>query len=683
MTSTRRGILQAGAAGLAGAAFADTIAKALALPAQSRNGDLRDVEHVVIFMQENRSFDHYFGALRGVRGFSDPRAIALPGGAPVWRQPDGHGGYVAPFRLDARHSSAEVMHSLDHSWKGSHERWKHHDAWIAAKTPMTMGHFTREDLPFYYALADAFTICDAYHCSIFGPTIPNRLYLFSGTNGVSVGNSGALAVRNPLIEFNETADPANDSRIFPAFEWTTYAERLQAAGVSWKLYQEYDNYGDNGLAYFKSFRGRNANAKLMTRGRSCAAGSNRDNADASRGEHLVAAFAADVSAGRLPAVSWIVASQIMSEHPSGSPSYGQSLTARLIDALTANPDVWSKTVFILNYDENDGFFDHMPPPLPATGAAPGASTVDLAGENYHGQPIGLGPRVPMLLVSPWSKGGWVNSQVFDHTSVLQLLERRFGVAEPNITAWRRAVCGDLTSAFDFATPDAAAAPLPNTARFIADVDAASTLPGPTVPTAFPPTSQENGQRPARALPYALDVRCEADAARRSVALSFANTGAAGAAFNVYASSADGPWFFTVEAGKTLRHEMMRGADRFDLAVHGPNGFFRDYRSSFATTLDTSASYDAASQSLIVSVRNTGGAPQVVAIAPRAYAATPAQTATLATGASIETRWPIADSAHWYDIVLTAPSDPSFLHRLAGHIETGAPSLSDPLIGGAT
>ena len=234
--------------------------------------------------------------------------------------------------------------------------------------------------------------------------------------------------RIPITETNETADPAADGKHFPGFGWTTYAERLQKAGVSWKVYQEHDNYGDNGLAYFKAFRGPNADPVLMERGRGCVAGSTVENAKTSRGEHLVAALAADAKARTLPQVSWIVAPYIMCEHPSASPGYGESLTARLIEAIADQPEVWAKTVFILNYDENDGFFDHVPPPVPALDAAQGASTVATEGEDYKGEPVGLGPRVPMIVVSPWTRGGWVNSQVFDHTSVIRFLEARFGVA---------------------------------------------------------------------------------------------------------------------------------------------------------------------------------------------------------------------------------------------------------------
>jgi phospholipase C len=682
MDSSRRSVLQMGAAALAAEAFGPTIARALAQPASTRTGTLRDVEHVVILMQENRSFDHYFGSLRGVRGFGDPRPLMLPNGESVFRQPGPHGA-ITSFHLDTHTTRSDHNASLDHNWKGSHERWKNHDAWIRAKTPMTMGYFTRDDLPFYYALADAFTICDAYHCSLFGPTSPNRMFLFTGTSGLSAGYDGPLAVRNALLELNFSADPNNDHSVFQAFTWRTYAERLQAAGVSWKVYQEYDNYGDNALAYFAAFRGQHADPTLMQRGRGWAEGSTKENAHDSRGEHLVAALANDVRNGTLPQVSWIVAPYIMCEHPSAGPGYGQSLTARLLAAIVDNPEVWSKTVFLLNYDENDGLFDHMPPNLPALGPALGASTVSMEGESFGGEPVGLGPRVPMLAISPWSKGGYVNSQVFDHTSVIRFLEQRFGVQEPNISPWRRAVCGDLTSVFDFTSADAAQTRLPDTSAYIASADASRTLPRVTVPTTPSVPAQEQGQRPARALPYDLEVHCETDAARQSVALAFANNGVAGAAFNVYAAGgAGGPWFFTVEAGKTLRHELLAGAGAYDISVHGPNGFRRYYRGGSAGgALQATAIAQPAQQTLLITLRNTGAAAVGATVRAKGYGDFH-RDVSVGPGESVQTAIATQDSANWYDLEVTSAADPHFAHRFAGHIETGAASFSDPMFGAA-
>ena len=671
--------LAAGSA-FASAAGSRAIAKALAIPAHAASRSIRDVEHVVILMQENRAFDHYFGSLRGVRGFGDPRPVTLPSGRPVWFQPDtkSEGGYVLPFRLDGRATRAQLMNSLDHSWKGSHERWKRHDAWIAAKSPMTMGHFTRDDLPFYYALADAFTVCDAYHCSIFGPTNPNRMFLFTGTSGLSAGETGYLAVTNPPFEPNETAEMGHDNPKFAGLGWTTYAERLQAAGVSWKVYQEYDNYGDNALAFTRAFRNLDRSSPLYERGRDWVAGSTPQNAKSSRGEHLVAAFAKDVAAGTLPQVSWLVAPYIMCEHPSASPGYGQALTAGLLGALADHPEVWSKTVFILNYDENDGFFDHMPPPLPATNAAMGASNVDVAGETYAQQPVGLGPRVPMIAISPWSRGGWVNSQVFDHTSVIRFLEARFGVEEPNINPWRRAVCGDLTSVFDF---EQGGRPIParlaSTAGMIAAVDATAALPPPAVPGHQATPTQEAGSRPARALPYRLQVHGAVKDG--NIALTFVNDGEVGAPFSVWSADAAGPWFYTVGAGSRLVAELPLGPDGYDLTVHGPNGFLRRFAGAAADGLEIETAYQPQQDRIAITVRNDGASCHVT-VTPGVYRHGLARVHPLEARQILTDAWRIDGSAHWYDLIVTSDADPRWSRRLSGHMETGRASASDPAIG---
>jgi phospholipase C len=672
----RRDLLAAGAVASAGSF--GVIQRALAAPAHNAAGSIMDVEHVVILMQENRSFDHYFGCLKGVRGFGDPRPIALPSGDPVWFQPTVPGAdtHVLPFRLDSRSTSAEVMESLDHSWKGSHDAWKRHDNWIKAKTPLTMGHFQREDIPFYYALADAFTICDAYHAALFGPTNPNRMYLFSGTSGVNVGLTGSMAVTNPVTEPNETAEPANDGPHFKGFEWTTYAERLGAAGVSWKVYQEYDNYGDNGLAYFKTFRGEGAKTSAGHKARDWAEGSTPENAKASRGEHLVAAFERDVAAGALPQVSWMVAPYILSEHPQASPGYGEQLTARLIDALTRHPEVWAKTVFILNYDENDGFFDHMPIPAPATAGAEGKSNVDTAGEVYQGVPMGLGPRVPMLVVSPWSKGGFVNSELFDHTSVLRFLEARFGVHEPNITPWRRAVCGDLTSAFDFKTPNAERPRLPDTRHAMEMVDLAAKLARPRPPVKQAMPEQEAGQKPARPLPY--DLHVAGALANDGFHLMFANRGRAAAAFQVYATGVSaGPWFYTVAAGSTLSDVLPLSNAPFDVTVHGPNGLYRRYKGAGVQPAAPTTALAPAHDRMTLTVTNPGDKPATVTFAS-SYGGK-AETRVLPPKGKADLAFPLKPSAHWYDLGVTWKEDTAYFRRFAGHVETGEPSLTDPLI----
>jgi len=655
-----------------------SIGRALALPANRRTGSIADVEHVVILMQENRAFDHYFGTLRGVRGYGDPRPMTLRNGKTSFHQPAADGqGTVLPFHMASRRTSGQLIKSLDHSWKGDAAEWADYDVWIKHKTPLSMGHFRREDIPFYHALADAFTIGDGYYASLHGPTNPNRMFLFSGTSGLSVGDDGKQAVEN-ADDGNWTGDMASDKPDFAAAAWTTYPERLQKAGISWRLYQEYDNFGDNSLAYFKSFRGLAPMSDLYRRGRAIVPGSTAANAPQTDASHLVAAFAADVAAGTLPQVSWIVAPTKFSEHPEAPPAFGESLTARLIEALVANPAVWAKTALIINYDENDGFFDHMPAPIPAIDRKMGLSTVDLRGESYQGQSVGLGVRVPLLVVSPWSRGGWVDSQVFDHTSVIRFLERRFGVMEPNISPWRRAVTGDLTSMFDFAYPDRSALHgFPKTADSGARILAQSKLPVPKAPAIGVLPRQEPGQRPARPLPYQLAVHAVAGP---GLTLSFVNSGTAGAVFNVYATGgAAGPWFYTVEAGKTISDALpgLPISEQPAVAVHGPNGFLR----SFAGDTDSGveAIVETVGDTVLIKLANRGSQARSLACRALAYAALPRRAIKLSPGATKTMRYPVTGNDHWYDFVVEIPGS-TWRRRFAGHVETGRPSKSDPAIG---
>jgi phospholipase C len=198
-------------------------------------------------------------------------------------------------------------------------------------------------------------------------------------------------------------------------------------------------------------------------------------------------FEYDAIHDKLPAVSWIIPTSFQSEHPEYMPADGAAFVASKIDAIASNPEVWAKTVFILNYDENDGIFDHVPPPIPPIGTPQ---------EFIDGLPIGAGFRVPCIVVSPWTTGGWVCSQQFDHTSVLQFLERFTGVREPNISAWRRQTFGDLTSAFRFQHGKQKSPELPDTTTSLNLAQYESVrLPQPVFPTTtqlFP--KQESGPR---------------------------------------------------------------------------------------------------------------------------------------------------------------------------------------------
>lgn len=464
---TRRRLL--GGAGLAtvSALLPPNVRRALAQQPPARSS-LSDIKHIVILMQENRSFDHYFGTLAGVRGFEDPEALKLAGGRSVFYQPDAESpnGYLLPFHLDTHASSAQKIPSTSHAWAVQHEAWNggRMDQWLPAhrkadgvKGPYVMGYYKRADIPFQFALADAFTICDSYHCSVLGPTWPNRMSLMTGMIDPD-GLGGGPILSNTV--------PAG------GYTWTTYAERLEAAGVSWKVYEQQDSYGCNMLQNFKVFQQAKTGSALHTNGLQVSP----------EGQ-----FEYDAIHDKLPAVSWIVPTSFQSEHPDYMPADGAAFVASKIDAIAANPDVWAKTVFILNYDENDGLFDHVAPP---------AAPLGTPHEIVDGLPIGGGFRVPCIIVSPWTAGGWVCSRMFDHTSVLQFLESFTGVREPNISEWRRRTFGDLISALRFGEPARQPPLLPDTSGPLSLAKyTASNLPRPAFPNGDQQApNQEKGQR---------------------------------------------------------------------------------------------------------------------------------------------------------------------------------------------
>jgi phospholipase C len=455
---TRRRFLGGAAAtaslGAAAALMPASVQKALASP-PPRPARLGDIKHVVMLMQENRSFDHYFGTLSGVAGFDDPHAIKLSTGRNVFYQPDTENpdGYKLPFHLDTHSTNSQAIPSTSHAYSVQHQAWNggKMDAWLPAHRaadkangPYVMGYYTRDDIPFQYALADAFTICDQYHCSVQGPTWPNRLYWQTGM----VDPGGTLG--GPIT---------SNSLPNGAYRWTTYAERLEAAGVSWNVYQDQVGLSSyNMLPHFKQFQDATPGTPLYDKGMKVSP---------------LGQFEYDALHDKLPTVSWLMTAGGVSEHPKEMPAAGADFVASKIAAIAANPDVWKKTVFILNYDENDGLFDHVVPPTAPAGT-PDEYALDL--------PIGGGFRVPCIVVSPWTAGGWVSSQKFDHTSVLQFLEKLTGVQEPNITQWRRKTFGDLTSVFrhdHISKPPA----LPETgARLNLATYEAAQLPAPTFPT---------------------------------------------------------------------------------------------------------------------------------------------------------------------------------------------------------
>lgn len=695
-------------AGLIGAATSlsmlpASILRALAIPAAVQSRTIEDIKHVVVLMQENRSFDHYFGTLRGVRGFGDPLPINLPSGRPVWFESDGT-NEIPPYHLNPAISSALLVPDMPHSFSDAQAAWNQgiFGEWPLFKTQYSMGYYRRADIPFQFALAEAFTICDSYHCSVTSATDVNRIVLFSGSNfdpalrkeGINCTYQNAEVINERCLVGGAMPTPGY-TYTGNAFTWPTLPDVLQAAGVSWRIYQDPNNNW-NGLMHgglaFKSFRQATAasGSALYEHGMTL---------------RTIQDLEHDAASGNLPEVSWVLPSRKQSEHPAGSsPDGGAYFISQVLDAITANPSVWSKTAFFVTFDENDGLFDHVPPPAPpsfnAEGVLAGASTLPLAGEYFDGstggylnsttvtgsvRPWGMGARVPMYVISPWSRGGWVNSQVFDHTSFGMFLEQRFGVRIDSISPWYRAISGDLTSAFDFESPNDSALPvLPDMSDYATTNAAQAKLPLPTAPAQSQPLFQERGFRPSRALPYAL--HSTALIKNANVFLRFENTGTQGAVFHVYDQLHLDliPRRYTVEAGKSLTDVWSSSADggAYNLWVYSTNGFVRSFVGNASVWTASSfkpevlVAYKETLNQLLLRAYNRGSQTGVITVTPNhKFLDLGVRTITVPPGrGGIEVEFSLKSSANWYDFTA---SSANFERRFAGRMETGEDGISDP------
>ncbi|MEV7384540.1 phosphocholine-specific phospholipase C [Streptomyces sp. NPDC091215] len=674
----RRRFLQLAGATTAFTALSSSIERAAALPANHRTGSIEDVEHIVVLMQENRSFDHYFGTLRGVRGFGDPRSVTQNNKS-VWNQSNGTKD-ILPFHPDADDLGLAFIQDLPHGWSDTHNAVNggKYDKWVPAKGSTTMAYLNRDDIPFHYALADAFTVCDAYHCSFMGSTDPNRYYMWTGYTG-NDGQGGG-----PVLGNDEAG-----------YGWTTYPERLEKAGVSWKIYQDVGdgldanggwgwiqdayrgNYGDNSLLYFKQYQNAQPGDPLYDKART--------GTDATKGEGFFDRLKADVKAGKLPQISWVVAPEAFTEHPNWPANYGAWYVSQVLDALTADPEVWAKTAVFITYDENDGFFDHLIPPFPPASAAQGKSTVDPSLDLFKGDAshaagaYGLGQRVPMIVVSPWSKGGYVCSETLDHTSIIRFMENRFGVHEPNISPWRRAISGDLTAAFDFSRKDTKPVALPTTDGYQPPDKNRHPDYVPTPPANPVLPRQERGSRPTRPLRYAPVVDGSLDAATGKFTLAFASGAHASAAFLVTSNNrTDGPWSYTTEAGKSVSDTWNTAYSNgsYDLTVHGPNGFLRTFQGP-GKVAGPEVTARPVGDDIELTLSNKGSGTVKLTLA-NGYGGKPC-TVTVRAGATVKHTVDLAHSRRWYDVTVTSDADKTFVRRIAGHVENGRPGVSDPAI----
>jgi phospholipase C len=835
---SRRDFLKKAALLAAGGSLA-SIQRVLAID-PAKGSTYLDAEQVVILMQENRSFDHCYGALRGVRGFNDPRAVKLPNGNPVWLQTTNEGETYAPFRLNIKDTKATWMSSLPHSWVDQVDARNggKHDGWLEAKRsgrkeyghmPLTLGFYNREDIPFYYALADAFTVCDQNFCSSLTGTTPNRLYLWTGTIREEPSILSKANIRNSDVDYGSEAS------------WKTFPERLAEAGVPWRIYQNeislssglageqeawLANFTDNPIEWFSQFnvrfspsfrrhlaiqekslaaelprleaepkpwsddltkkirskraqleqvrqeiakwteanfnklsqREQNLHRKAFTTNAGDpqyrelttlnykADGAPERQMQVPKGD-ILHQFREDVRTGKLPTVSWIVAPENFSDHP-GAPWYGAWYLSETLDILAQNPEVWKKTIFILCYDENDGYFDHVPPFVPPhpdrpeTGKASAGIDTSVEhvrieqeeGSGGRAGPIGLGYRVPLLIASPWSRGGYVCSQVFDHTSILQFLEKWLGhktgrpIREENISTWRRTVCGDLTSVFrpyngekiDRPEPveresflssihQAKFKQIPNGFKKLQDEEIAEARKDPRSLQWLP--QQENGVRPSCALPYELAVDGSLSADRKSFVIRFESRRelfgdrAAGAPFHVYSPAkmrsvggsgeqfeSGRTWAYAVSAGDQIT-DSWKLADFADagyhLCVHGPNGFFREFRGTNADPLydfklEHGRNGKTPTTDLLLHLVNRDSERRLeVVIEDFAYGE-PIREISLAPSGTKEASATIVvkleQTFGWYDLGIRVKEMRSFERRYAGRLETGNEGFSDPSMG---
>lgn len=798
-----------------------------------------DAEHIVILMQENRSFDHCFGTLQGVRGYNDPRAIRLPDQKPVWLQTDAAGNTYSPFRLDIKDTKVTWMGSLPHSRASQVDanNFGKYDQWLTAKRsgnvsyadmPLTMGYYTRDDLPFNYGMADAFTVCDQNFCSAMTSTTPNRSFFWTGKITHEQDGLPKANIRNNDFSFGD-------------MPWETFPELLEQNNISWNFYQNdlscgggfekeerawLANFGCNLLEFFTAYNVKFSDRyiknlqkqvqdlpgqidKLQERtpsdadkavkvresikkkqqvldtARSELAKWNRESyaklseheknlynrafvinsadpdfrsiAELTYSDHgeerkvtvpkgdLLHQFREDVNKGKLPTVSWLAGPENFSDHPT-APWYGAWYVSEVLDILTKNPEVWKKTIFIVTYDENDGYFDHIPPfsipdaKIPGTGkCSAGIETeiehVRIDNEIKQGVPkhraregaIGLGFRVPMMIASPWSRGGKVCSEVFDHTSTLQFLEtfvnKKFGksIKLNNISEWRRTICGDLTSVFSpyngaqlekipfldrnknvEAIYNAKFKQEPSTFKKLSDEEINRISAKPSLIAL-----QEKGIRTACPLPYELysHGRLSDDKKSFEVKLAAGNNvfgkNAAGSPFTVCVpvkfndhiskDEVARNWYFAVAAGDQLTYQWPLKAFEnglYHLRVNGPNGFYREFKGSGNDTpVKVQCAYEKnklnsakLTGNIMVNIQNTDSRPQTILISDNAYK-TGDMVKIVPANSTVDVLLDLSRNYNWYDISVKLKDYNTFEERFAGRVETGVDTKTDPLMGG--
>lgn len=378
------------------------------------------IETIVVLIQENHSFDNYFSKLNAYGARTDIEVA--PAGA---SNPDKvvGGTTTVPFQ----HAEHLCTLDVDHSWNGTHLEWDNGkmDGFVQANETGTalgsgsraMLHWNDTDLPFYYELANTFSIADHYHASVLGPTWPNRMYSYAATSFGRTSNAFADVSAYPF--------PDKDASVL---------DELEKRHVTWNLYAE--GVPAAGMVYLANVVNRWTRSVVF---------------------HLPD-FLAAAKGGTLPAVSYLDANLSVEtsaagddEHPPGDIQVGQKWVSDVVHALFASPQ-WNHLALFIAYDEHGGYYDHVPPPA---ACPPGDFPAELASGDAPGDFGRYGIRVPFMVVSPYAKKGFVSHKTYDHSSIVRFIQAKFKL--PALTG-RDANADIPMDMFDFGNPSFATPP---------------------------------------------------------------------------------------------------------------------------------------------------------------------------------------------------------------------------------
>ena len=389
-------------------------------PRQAQLAGFRSrIQHIVFLIKENRSFDMYFGTFPGADGAT---TATISTGE----------------RMTLRHGLDRMSRDVGHDWEDA--RVAMHNGAMdrfdmirgnQRNDMLSLTQYVRSDIPNYWSYAEHFALGDRMFSSLAGPSFPNHLYTVAAQSVGAINNPDSFAWgcdAEPKTTVEVMSPAGILARQYPCFETTTVTDRLEAAGVSWRYYAP--QRGEPGYIWSALDAVRHIRTgPLWT-------------------QRVVSydRFAKDAAAGTLPAVSWLIPDFGVSEHPtvnafagttlSVSACAGENWTVQQINAIMQGP-LWPTTAIVLTWDDFGGFYDHVPPPL-----------VDQ---------LGLGPRVPLIVMSPYVKEGLVSHTTYEFGSILQFIENRYNV---KALSQRDVEANSLLDMFDFTQPPAPPLVLP-------------------------------------------------------------------------------------------------------------------------------------------------------------------------------------------------------------------------------